>query len=92
MSTPEVARIAKQTEVQDVPLFDTGPSWVDHWWGMPSYVMEDCAPYVTISVHFSSWDDVDKFAATIGQRITRQTKGVWFPAQSVAKSGEWSYV
>lgn len=93
MSTPkpDIARAVKATQVEEVPLFDTAPSWADHWWGMPSFVMEDCAPYLTIAVHFASWDDVETFAATIGQPIGRRTKGVWFPPQSVEKSGEWSY-
>jgi len=88
---PPIARPARTTEVDHQTLFDAPPPWQDYWWEMPEYIMEDCRPYVSITVHFSNWDDVEKFADRIEQTITRNTKSVWFGEQTVEAAKDWCY-
>lgn len=38
----------------------------DHWLGMPEFDQQDKRPFRSIPVHFSTQEDVDKFAAATG--------------------------
>lgn len=60
-------------------LFDTPPDWSKHWVGMPEFVQEKQEPYAKIIVRFSCKEDLDDFAAIIGQKLTRETKSIWHP-------------
>jgi len=88
---PPIAREPRQTECVAETLFDAEPTWRDYWWGMPEYEMNDCRPYVTLTVHFSSWDDVLAFSDTIGATVTRNTKSVWYGEQITEAAKDWCY-
>lgn len=60
-------------------LFDMGNSWDEDWQNMPEFEMEDQKPWKTVLVHFKNRDDYLKFIELMGQRMTEQTKSVWFP-------------
>lgn len=49
------------------------------WEGMPEFIQGEQGSHKTIKVHFSCQDDVDKFSELIGQKITKDTKWIWFP-------------
>lgn len=49
------------------------------WQGMPEFDSEDQLGLVTIKVHFNTEEDVKAFAELIGQKLTMQTKYVWYP-------------
>lgn len=88
---PSVARRTKKVEVVQEALFDLGPAWRDHWWGMPSFEMGDARPMQKITVNFYSWDDVLEFGRRLGITVTRNTDSMWFPPENVERPSDWSY-
>jgi hypothetical protein len=55
-------------------------AWEDEWEGMPEFIQDDLEPFKTIKVHFKTEEDLKSFAALVGQKLTLQTKGIWFPS------------
>ena len=49
------------------------------WQGMPEFEQEDKTGYQSIHVHFKTKEDVEKFAALIGQKLTHSTRSIWYP-------------
>ena len=66
-------------------LFDMGEDWVKEWKGMPEFVCEDLSPFKVIIVNFTSWSDVQKFAKITGNKITADTRAIWFPKADMDK-------
>ncbi len=58
----------------------------DHYDGMPDFDNDDLTAFQTIKVHFASRENREKFAKLIGQKITDQTKSIWYPK---AKKGSY---
>jgi hypothetical protein len=61
------------------------------WVGMPEFDQQDKRAFRSIPLHFGSQEDVDKFAALIGQTITQQTRYVWFPETPVERYADKQY-
>lgn len=51
------------------------------WQGMPDYEQEDQLAFRTILMHFTKQEDVNDFAALVGQAITDKTKYLYHPKQ-----------
>lgn len=49
------------------------------WQGMPEFQQGEKTAFRSIPVHFKDQDAVDLFAALIGQKITPNTRFVWYP-------------
>lgn len=49
------------------------------WQGMLEHEHEDQTSFQKIVVHFKSQEDVDRFAALVGQSLTEQTRSIWYP-------------
>jgi hypothetical protein len=65
-------------------LFETpAPDWEEKWDGMPEYMQEDLMPWQTIYVHFKNIQDREEFVKLVGQKITGQTKSIWYPRLDV---------
>jgi hypothetical protein len=73
-------------------LFDKGEWWEDEWQGMPEFVQKDLTPFKTLYVHFEKKEDIDSFAKLIGQRVTVETKYVWFPEAEIGHFADRKYV
>jgi hypothetical protein len=41
--------------------------------------LEDQTAFRTIKIHFQDQKSVDDFAALVGQKLTEQTRFIWFP-------------
>jgi hypothetical protein len=65
----------KSTEL----LIDTPNSWQQEWVGMPEFEQVKVEPYSKIIVRFDSEEDLQEFAAMIGQKLTSKTKSIWHP-------------
>ena len=78
----QVARDTKPKDPQ-ATLFDLTPTYLDDWWGMPSFDIGDARPQHNISVNFATWDDVLEFAERIGAKVTRRTDTMWFPQEDI---------
>jgi hypothetical protein len=62
------------------------------WTEMPAYEHEDLAPQRSITVNFKSQEDVDKFAALLGQDISDTRKSIWYPQAEIERYADKRYV
>ncbi|MCG8509470.1 MAG: hypothetical protein MI741_09610, partial [Rhodospirillales bacterium] len=51
----------------------------DEWRNMPEFDQQDLSPYHELNVRFVNEDDYAKFARLIEQKLTPQSKSIWFP-------------
>ena len=55
------------------------------WVGMPEYVQEDKAAFKRVVINFENEDDMNEFNKITGLKITKKTKGVFFPVKKNKK-------
>lgn len=51
----------------------------DHWKGMPEFIQPEAGPIKSLTVNFATKEDMHKFSKMIGQKVTAQTRSVWYP-------------
>jgi len=69
-------------EQHTLDWFTGGGSMVDangEWVGMPEFTQEDKTAFRTLRIHFLRQEDVDAFARLVNQKVTDNTKFLWFP-------------
>lgn len=69
-------------EQHTLDWFTGGGSMVDangEWTGMPEFTQEDKTAFRTVKIHFTCQEDVDAFARLLNQKVTENTKFLWFP-------------
>jgi hypothetical protein len=66
--------------------------WEDEWKGMPEFEQEDLTPDSSINVHFATPEDRQAFAELIGQKLTENTKSIWYPAAEIRRFMDKRYV
>ena len=49
------------------------------WKGMPEFNMTPEVPIRTIKVSFKTKEDIEKFSALIGQKVSFTMENYWFP-------------
>lgn len=49
------------------------------WKGMPEFTRGSTMPFQKIVVNFETREDVKRFEAIAGQRLTDSTNSIWFP-------------
>ena len=62
------------------------------WQGMPEFEQEDKTAFRSIPVHFKDQESVDQFARLIMQKITANTRFVWFPEIEIETYADKRYV
>ena len=77
--------------VQD-NLFGFEEPWKEEWKGMPEFVQNDLSPSNSIIVHFSSFENLQKFARLVEQPITMETKSIWYPEEDFIEKKNKKYV
>ena len=55
----------------------------DHWKGMPQFQNEDKTAFRQIIISFANQEAVNAFAQLIGQKLTQDTKSVWYPKAEI---------
>ena len=73
------------------PLFESPESWEKEWQNMPEFVQEDLTPFRSVVVHFEKKEDVDAFAKLLEQKITEDTKSLWYPKMSINRYVKMKY-
>lgn len=73
-------------------LFDKGDWWEEIWQGMPEYSHDDLTPIKSIKVHFETFDDMRAFAELVGQKITPDTRSIWWPEAEIGRYANKAYV
>jgi hypothetical protein len=53
--------------------------WKSQWVAMPEFEQNDDKPFKSIKVHFRNQEDVDLLAALVNQKITLNTRYIWYP-------------
>ena len=53
--------------------------WEIEWQQMPEFVQPKQEPYANINVRFTCQEDLDAFAELVSQRLTPNTKAIWYP-------------
>ncbi len=66
-------------------------SWKDEWDGMPEYDQRK-TEWHCIKVSFNTKEAMEKFSELIGQRVTLQTKIVYYPEKLVESVKGKKYV
>ena len=66
--------------------------WRKEWQDMPEFIQEDLQPFRTITVHFETMEDLEKFSKLTNQKITHLTKSIWFPEMTLEKLKNKRYV
>ncbi len=75
-----------------IGLFGDEEHWEEAWKGMPEFIQNDLQPFKTLYVHFESWEDCQAFATLLGQKITMQTKSLWYPEADIVSRLDKRYV
>lgn len=73
-------------------LLEIEPEWVEHWQGMPEFIQEDQTPWKTLPVHFASLSDLKAFAELVGQKLTPDSKCIWFPEAEIGRYANKRYI
>jgi len=78
--TVDLLDTAVEQDVEgQISFVDFDEWWKAEWQGMPEYVQEDISAWNTIGVNFRSREDMLAFADFIGQRLTNETRSIWYP-------------
>ena len=72
-------------------LFDLPPDWTEQWKGMPGYTHRDLTPKQSILVHFKDEASRVAFAELVKQRITSETKYIWYPQVEIGHFADKLY-
>jgi hypothetical protein len=90
-SMPPLSRPEDTIDAQG-NLFDVGEEWQHEWKGMPEYLYKDQEPFMTMQLHFASWEHVEEFAKLVGQKISGETRYIWYPKPELKKVAKFRYV
>jgi hypothetical protein len=82
----------KSIKKDDGSLFNVGPNWKSHWWGMPAFNNENIKPYSQITVSFLTAEDRRAFYKKLGLSGGSKQKSIWFPQQTGPDPGEYKYL
>ena len=76
----------KNNEVEQNDLFgDENFDWQKEWQGMPEFVQENLQKIHSITVHFVTIEDMNKFSELVGKNITFTTKSMLYPVTKTEK-------
>lgn len=79
-------------KIEQPNLFGFEEPWKEEWKGMPEFVQNDLAPFKSILVHFSSFENAQKFATLVQQPITMDTQSIWYPEEDYIEKKNRKYV
>jgi hypothetical protein len=76
----------KNNEDEQNDLFgDDNFDWQKEWQGMPEFVQENLQQIHSITVHFVTIEDMNKFSELVGKNIAFTTKSMLFPVTKTEK-------
>lgn len=64
---------------------DENFDWQKEWQGMPEFVQENLQEIHSITVHFVTVEDMNKFSELVGKNITFTTKSMLYPVTKTEK-------
>lgn len=66
-------------------LFNKTEPWQVEWQAMPEFKSKEQLPFHSVKVHFENQGDLTLFATLLNQKITTETKYVWYPKLTIKK-------
>lgn len=66
-------------------------AWRQEWQGMPEFVQEDLTPWKSLTAHFETKEDYNKFSKLVGQRLTTKTQSIWYPEAEIGRFADKRY-
>lgn len=88
----DISIVSDRLNEAQMSFVDADEWWKAEWKDMPEFIQADFMPVKTVYVHFRTIDDMNDFAALVGQKIAQSTKSIWFPIKERRKSCELGYV
>ena len=79
------------SEPKQESLFDLPPTWKETWKGMPDFHQDDLESWKEIKVHFKNRTDLKAFSDLIGQRLTEETRSIWYPPADIGHYANKKY-
>lgn len=81
---------------KQVGLFGDDPDqfkdWKNEWKDMPEFHQEDLTSWKAVTVHFRNYEDLQAFAAAIGQPLTTETRSLWYPPATIGRYANKRYM
>ena len=62
------------------------------WKGMPEFSQEDLQSWKSIIVHFENRQDMEAFSKLINQKLTYNTRSVWYPQAEIGHYSNKRYI
>lgn len=62
-----------------ITLFNIDEAWKKEWLDMPEFIQEDLLPIKSLIIHFETLGDMVEFSHLLKQRMTPNTKSIWYP-------------
>ncbi len=83
----------KKKKNQQATLWDVDDRefWEKEWHGMPEFVQENLEAVKSIKLNFLKLEDYEAFCRAINQKLTAQTKSIWFPEVIKGKNANKIY-
>lgn len=79
-------KVVRRSPLSGLAQKTENKEWKKHWKEMPEFEQEDNAPFKTLYVHFRNEQDYEEFAKLLSQKITKQTKSIWYPKLDITKN------
>lgn len=73
-------------------FYDEVLAWKKEWVGMPEFIQEDLTPWKQIIVSFEDYGDIQSFSKLIGQKLTSDTRSIWFPEAEIGRYKNKRYI
>jgi hypothetical protein len=73
-------------------FYDEVLSWKEHWVGMPEFIQEDLSPWKQLTVSFENYEDLQAFGGVVGQKLTPDTRSIWFPEAEINRYADKRYI
>lgn len=62
-----------------------------HWKGMPEFSHDDLGAWKTVYVHFKTEEDYKAFARRVKQKLTPDTRSIWYPEAEIGRTADKVY-
>lgn len=61
-------------------------NWREHWKGMPEFESAVIKPIRSLTIHFQTEEDIEKFQEVTEIKLTGKTKSSWYPPREKDKN------
>ncbi len=77
------SEIATEDDPLQMDLLSVDETWKQHWKGMPDFQQNDLTSWQQVIVHFRNREDRNAFGKLTDQKLTNDTRSMWFPKVTI---------